>query len=923
MQVAMFDKYSEFRLVKIKPGLENGRHYNGVYCNKTMEKQSRNRDIMLLYYDEDERKYRDISGSHYCWNDSMFDDFTPKAGATVKISNSLYNDSDDFPFGVNYEMSNLSGTRVVITSVSVYEDRKYNCQFRIKIKQDGGDNTWSTPMFDWSTYQYDEDDEDIDFHRNDFVTLRDDIVFGEYYKNKYVSNYLEELKGMIFKIGSIYDDDTMSLKTYDNEYLYDDIDTDYIHGRLFRKINKDSIEKLNYGDSYINEDTQYVKYSTVYDKDKEYIFTTDDENYRLLNLTDEEKEFLASISEGDIFKVRQYLPEEKNEADYIIVSKVGDKSFEVSHTICDMFFEEYEPDAYWHFTDDDENEVDITCPVKLHEQVKLGEFYDCNGKILYASDYFKDIIGQTLKVTSAITEKDDLKTVKCKIMLMGDAVGDTYTVPLGLLVNTEKEELEELNAPNLKPGNLAVVKKGLILGKKYKNKLTGSIAECESPFDDCHLDFCVVRSNFDTTEYQIENEDGSKDSMIFTAPTMFLNLAVRKKQKTPTGVIVFNKEEFEPTDYIVLKDEVVNGMNYVTRGKIKVLEDYKDVEQYRGKVMLFSDCQDDGEGIRFYHNGCIHCMDKDLFKKVNKNGKNINKERGNVVMKNLGLGNVINKMFGEVGVVSDGSLALTLTGKVAVKRNDGDYVRYDEVNEVMENQGELIFPGSEKFMMLMPSATVAVGDIIKKDKKYYQVLEIKANGGLKAVDFATGHNANILKETNLFNMNFYTKVVSFMTGFNGDNGNGMNPMMMLLLTQNDEDKEMDLPTMIMISSMFGGQAQTGMNPMMMLLMLKDDDGESKSNIVETIMMASMIGGMNGGTNPFASMFGQQQIAAPVIEQDKNEKVEDSPEVAQLKEIIASQSKALENALKELAKFRNDKTEVKDESDSKDSAKKSK
>lgn len=242
----------------------------------------------------------------------------------------------------------------------------------------------------------------------------------------------------------------------------------------------------------------------------------------------------------------------------------------------------------------------------------------------------------------------------------------------------------------------------------------------------------------------------------------------------------------------------------------------------------------------------------------------------------------------------------------------------------MENQGELIFPGSEKFMMLMPSATVAVGDIIKKDKKYYQVLEIKANGGLKAVDFATGHNANILKETNLFNMNFYTKVVSFMTGFNGDNDSGMNPMMLLLLNKDeDSDQEIDLPTIMMLSGMFSGQAQTGMNPMMMLLMLKSDDGEGKSSMMETMMIASMIGEMNKGTNPFASMFGQQQIAAPVIEQDKNEKVEDSPEVTQLKEIIASQSKALENALKELAKFKNDKAKVKDKSDSKDSAKKSK
>lgn len=847
--MANFDKYSKFRLVKIKSGLVYGQYYNDVYCNKTMKEYSNKRQVLLVYYDEKDGSYKDTTYNNFIWDSSMFDYYEPKVGDTVRIVDNLFENREDFPFGVSEIMERRMRDRVTIASISTTE--KYDCQIKFKIEEDEGYNTWATPMFDWTTYISNEKyADDIDYEC--FVTLKDDVKPGTYYDSIYVENELSELEGQIFRVNAVYDDNTLSLRTYESEYGDYDVDVDSIHRKFFRKVNKDNIEELDYMASCISGDTQYVKYVNTYDKDKEYIFTTDDENYRIVNLTDDEKRFLESISKGDIFKVRKYLPEEKNEADYIAISKINDKSFDVTQTIVDLFFEEYELDVWWHFTDDDENEVDLTCPVKLHEQVKLGKFYDCNERIVYASDYFKDIIGQTLKATGVTSIDNDLKVVKCKLMLMGDTIGQTYMIPLCMLVNIE-EDLAELRVPTLKPGNLAIIKKGLKLGIRYKNALTNTIEECISPYNDCILKFYVVSSDQNITKCKVENDDGTKDQVTLEIPTMFLNLAIRGKGD--------DKE-------VLLRPEIDDDL-------------YSKYDDLRSEIEEKSE------------------------------SKNIkNESRGNEVMKNLGLGNVMSKMFGEVGIVKDGSLALTLTGKVAVKRKDGDFVRWDCNGEVMENQGELIFPGSEKFMILMPSTTVEVGDIIKNSNKYYQVLEKKVNGSLKTVNFETGHCTTILKETNLFNMNFYTKVVSFMTGFggNGVGGDGtqtMNPMMFALLT-GDDDKEMNMTELMMLSSMFGGQQTAGMNPMMMLMMLKGDKEEGKSDMMETMMMASMMGGMNGGVNPFGAMFGQPQVTAPVVEEPVELKKVDSEEVIQLKTMVESQSKALETALAELAKAKKEK-----------------
>lgn len=322
-------------------------------------------------------------------------------------------------------------------------------------------------------------------------------------------------------------------------------------------------------------------------------------------------------------------------------------------------------------------------------------------------------------------------------------------------------------------------------------------------------------------------------------------------------------QTFEKTDYIKIKDHVKDGNCYNIRGKNVVVE---DVERYRGKTLLYGDCQDDDKEIRFYCNGCIHVVYKDLFEKV-QNKIILNDESEEIKMSKLGLGGMLTRMFGEVGEINDGSLALTFSGAVAVKRKDGDFVRYDVTSENIENQGSFILEGSDKFMILMPSPTVAVGDIIKHKGKFLQVLDIKDNGNLSTINFEAGTKTTVLKETNLFGMQFYTKVMSMMTGMAGTDGTtpgGFNPLMMLILNKDEEgsDSKMDMTTMMMLSGMFGGQgangAQGAMNPMMMMMLMGDKEGgETSGSGMKDMMMMSMF---MGGNSPFGNMFGQPQTA---------------------------------------------------------------
>ena len=342
---------------------------------------------------------------------------------------------------------------------------------------------------------------------------------------------------------------------------------------------------------------------------------------------------------------------------------------------------------------------------------------------------------------------------------------------------------------------------------------------------------------------------------------------------------LFEKTE-EPAPTVVLTAELVAKLS--TNMTKKQLSD------------IYASCG--GTILSSYTKADVIELIKENFKNQNKNI--MSDESEEIKMSKLGLGGMLTRMFGEVGEVTDGSLALTFAGAVAVRRKDGDYVRYDADGENIENQGSFILEGSDKFMILMPSPTVAVGDIIKHKGKFLQVLEVKANGSLSTVNHESGTKTTVLKETNLFGMQFYTKVMSMMTGMNGTDGTtpgGFNPLMMLILNKDEEGSEskMDMTTIMMLSGMFGGQGATGqMNPMIMLALLGDKEGGEGSGIKDMMMMSMFM----GGNSPFVNMFGGQTTPAQIAEPLKPVGVE-APGLA---ELCKSQAVAIEQLNKTVA-----------------------
>lgn len=215
-----------------------------------------------------------------------------------------------------------------------------------------------------------------------------------------------------------------------------------------------------------------------------------------------------------------------------------------------------------------------------------------------------------------------------------------------------------------------------------------------------------------------------------------------------------------------------------------------------------------------------------------KPNKEVKREKGEDNMNNLA-----KKIFGEIGQLKSGIAALTFNGQIAFKRENGDYVRYNTETKAIENQMDLVIKDTEKMMYVMPYNVVAVGDILKYRDKFAQVVAIKENGSLIAIDFETGTEIVILKETNIFGIQFYMKVVSLLNMQEPNMPGGFNPMMLMLL-----NKEDDMMKTLLMSQMFTGQ---GMNPLMMMAMINNNNESDMMNTILLLQMCSGQGFMHG------------------------------------------------------------------------------
>lgn len=255
------------------------------------------------------------------------------------------------------------------------------------------------------------------------------------------------------------------------------------------------------------------------------------------------------------------------------------------------------------------------------------------------------------------------------------------------------------------------------------------------------------------------------------------------------------KIDFEKGDLV----RVIRGQHKEKTGIIKKVSDI----YYEYYIPSISDYAFEKEDLELIENKEIK-EEKIIEKKESKNMFNTN------------------KMFGEIGSIKNKEVAITMDGKIAIKRND-EYITFDIETNNATNQMNLVLDDLENVIMLIPEKDVIVDDVIKKEGTYYHI--ISKDNTVKAYNYKTGTIDEITKEKNLFGFEFYAKVVNI---FNMQNGTGFDPMMMLAL-----GKEGDIKDMLMMKMMMGND-NSGFNPMMMLMMKND-----KSDFATMMMMSQM------------------------------------------------------------------------------------
>lgn len=199
--------------------------------------------------------------------------------------------------------------------------------------------------------------------------------------------------------------------------------------------------------------------------------------------------------------------------------------------------------------------------------------------------------------------------------------------------------------------------------------------------------------------------------------------------------------------------------------------------------------------------------------------------------------------------IANDSIVLTMDGKVAYLRKDGDYTRYDKT------QGAIIacsiFPNFKigKMSFLVPTAydTLVAGDVILHKGDFKEV--VSNEGSLKAVNLNNGSLSSIKKEiVEGFNFANIQKVTTLIGSDQAStNDLQFNPLMLMLFDKKGKGDSFEsvLPFLLMNQSGGTNNAQA-LLPFLLL-------GDNKNDKMLQMMLLS--GGLNnittanGGINP--------------------------------------------------------------------------
>lgn len=182
--------------------------------------------------------------------------------------------------------------------------------------------------------------------------------------------------------------------------------------------------------------------------------------------------------------------------------------------------------------------------------------------------------------------------------------------------------------------------------------------------------------------------------------------------------------------------------------------------------------------------------------------------------------------------VKTGEVALTMTGALAVRGKDGNYVSYNKKTKQIEDHMDLVFGEGriEEMCFLMPTdiKQLKEGDIVNSNGAYcYVEGQDTETGKLTLVNFLTSVREDAVGSENVFTkMSTVRKLVTafgMAGGADGADGNPMaNMLPFMMMSGKDKGGDDSMFKMMMMSQMMGGNMggdSNGMNPMMMMMFM--------------------------------------------------------------------------------------------------------
>ena len=201
-----------------------------------------------------------------------------------------------------------------------------------------------------------------------------------------------------------------------------------------------------------------------------------------------------------------------------------------------------------------------------------------------------------------------------------------------------------------------------------------------------------------------------------------------------------------------------------------------------------------------------------------------------------------------VKIAMDGAICVPVNNEYIGVKSDGSLTSYPE---------EFLID-VPVFSISKPQAQVKVGDIVKIGTRYGRVNTKNEDGSLKILYFS-GVTGNTHEIKDMLLGQSLVRVLVNMFSFN--ESNGMNPMMLLAMS---DKEDFDMKSLFLMQAMsngqgFGSNSVNGFNPMM-LLALSDKDGKS-NDIFTTMALMQM---MNGGNSLFGTSVTTPTTTNPTV-----------------------------------------------------------